>query len=73
VRDVVLHGENGYLAGVEDVDGFRRALIHATESSGRYRQMSERSLELSRTYTWSAVERRFSGLYAAARAERLHG
>lgn len=65
IRDVVQHGENGYLVQLNDNNAFRAAIQIAIKDPRVYKKMSAKSLELSRLYTWETVARNFQELYDA--------
>jgi glycosyltransferase involved in cell wall biosynthesis len=70
--DVIRHGENGFLAEIEDVDSLAGHLLELMENPGQRDRISSTALETAPRYDWSVVGPRYGQeLYEPALAN-LH-
>jgi glycosyltransferase involved in cell wall biosynthesis len=64
MREIVSHGETGYLVEPGDVEGLRARIADLIEGGPRWRSMSERALRSARAqFTWERVAERCLDAY----------
>lgn len=66
-RELVVHGENGFLVAPDDPAAFRAALLEIIEDARRYERMSRVARKLAGNYRWDAVADDFERVYRRAR------
>lgn len=66
-RELVVHGENGFLVAPGNSAGLRAAVLEIVEDADRYRRMSRTARKLAQQYGWGAVGDDFDRVYDLAR------
>lgn len=62
-RDLVKDDINGFIVGIDDVDGMSRAMIKLSESEDLRRRFSEESMNLVDKYSLKSVEKEMFDIY----------
>jgi glycosyltransferase involved in cell wall biosynthesis len=66
-RELVVHGENGFLVAPGDPAALRTALLELIEEVDRYERMSKAARKLADKYRWDAVGADFEQIYRRVR------
>jgi glycosyltransferase involved in cell wall biosynthesis len=66
-RELVVHGENGFLVTPDNPAGLRAAVLEIVEDAGRYQRMSRTARKLAQQYGWDAVGDDYERVYDLAR------
>jgi glycosyltransferase involved in cell wall biosynthesis len=67
-RQVVVHGESGFLVAPDSPAAFKAALLEIVEDADRYQRMSRTARKLAQQYGWDAVGDDFERVYDLARS-----
>jgi glycosyltransferase involved in cell wall biosynthesis len=70
-REIVVHGENGFLVAPDDPAELAAALLEIVDDADRYERMSRMARKLAEQYRWDAVRDDFERMYDLARATGL--
>lgn len=62
-RDLVSNGKNGYIKGIEDIDGFTGTVEKLYESGELRSNLSKYSIELIKSYSTENVLKELEGIY----------
>ena len=65
-RDVVTHGENGYLVKPSDEEELADAILQILKQDHVQNQMSARAREVALQYDWTNIARRYVEVYREA-------
>lgn len=63
IEDAVLDGQNGFLVGERDLDGFSQAIIKILKERNLREQMSKKSLEFAQSQSWQSKLEEYARLY----------
>ncbi|MBO8162020.1 MAG: glycosyltransferase family 4 protein [Thermosipho sp. (in: Bacteria)] len=63
-RDLVRNGENGYVVGIDDVDGFANAVEELYELEELRAKFGQKSLELIKEYSLENVRNKMTKIYS---------
>ena len=66
-REVVVHGENGFLVAPDDPAELAAALLEIVEDADRYERMSRAARKLAGQYRWDVMRDDFERIYDMAR------